>query len=278
MCLDTGDACVQLDLPPRARRALQCGADGRAHLLPAAPPRRRPTASRRTPLPLWRCTPRQDRAEARHADTRSCTASCTTARSSTMDGSPSPGTAYSVEEGLAVVVGPINTTERWRGKGLAPYALRLAMNSVIERGIGSCTSTPPRTTWPVNELSPSAALGIRSPCVSPGGPREAGWFASRPHPRLHGGWPAVDTAAANARWGRVPDRARRRDVRPPGFIPSAWAPAVVESRRMRRGGTLARSEEVIAMQARCGRSPARQRSMTRVGRLQVNSQTPCRGA
>ena len=42
-------------------------------------------------------------------------------------------TAYWVEED-AVVLGPANTTERWRGKGLAPYAIRLAMNSVIERG------------------------------------------------------------------------------------------------------------------------------------------------
>ena len=42
-------------------------------------------------------------------------------------------TEYWVEEG-AVVVGPINTTEQWRGKGLAPYAMRLAMNSLMERG------------------------------------------------------------------------------------------------------------------------------------------------
>ncbi len=42
-------------------------------------------------------------------------------------------TEYWVEEG-AVVMGPINTTERSRGKGLAPYAMRLAMNSLMERG------------------------------------------------------------------------------------------------------------------------------------------------
>jgi ribosomal protein S18 acetylase RimI-like enzyme len=43
--------------------------------------------------------------------------------------------AYRIEK-EGVVIGPINTDPQWRGRGIAPDALRMAMNALLERGLG----------------------------------------------------------------------------------------------------------------------------------------------
>jgi RimJ/RimL family protein N-acetyltransferase len=43
--------------------------------------------------------------------------------------------AYRIEK-EGVVIGPINAAPQWRGRGIAPDALRMAMNALLERGLG----------------------------------------------------------------------------------------------------------------------------------------------